>query len=368
MKRAVTYFRTLYRNRNGLPDMPRLLTFIVTFKCNARCVMCDSWKKGGHDDLSLDEIESIMKQLPVMDAVRLSGGEPFVRKDFPEILELTRRHLKPFGIHVTTNGFLTEKIVETCANRKKGTPLYVMISIDGMAEKHNQIRGRDYAWENAMATISELAPRQNRLNLKLFINQTIVDEESMDQYRRLRDYIKKYDIIHNIVLAYDTSATYNSSGSVNVAPRANGEFTTYGSFCNTSIGDFLNQVQEDLKYQPLLERKAKEFYLNGIKNRVLYQKGHPNPNCVALKSHLRIFPDGTVPVCQFNTTPVGNLRTQEFPDIWRGKSIQKHRNWVSNCPGCWAECEVLPNAIYSGDLLKYSFLSRKAALLTHIRE
>ena len=29
------------------------------------------------------------------------------------------------------------------------------------------------------------------------------------------------------------------------------------------------------------------------------------------------------------------------------------REWVDRCPGCWAECEVLPNAIYSGDLLRY---------------
>ncbi len=359
MKRALTYFRTLYRNRNGFPDLPRLLTYIVTFKCNARCVMCDSWKKSGHNDLSIDEIESVMKQLPVMDAVRLSGGEPFVRKDFPEILELTRRHLKPFGIHVTTNGFLTEKIVETCASRNKNTPLYVMISIDGMAEKHNQIRGRDYAWENAMATISELAPRQHRLNLKLFINQTIVDEESMDQYHRLHSYMKQYDVIHNIVLAYDTSATYSRAGGINVAPRETGEFTTYGSFCSASIGDFLTQVEEDLKRQPLIERKVKQFYLNGIKNRILYHKGHPNPKCVALKSHLRIFPDGTVPVCQFNTAPVGNLRDQSFFEIWNSDRIQRFRRWVSRCPGCWAECEVLPNAIYSGDLLKYSFLPRR---------
>ena len=68
------------RRRTGLP---RMLTYTVTFTCNARCVMCDSWRKDSAGDLSLAEVESIFKQLPQMDAVRLTGGEPFVRRDLP---------------------------------------------------------------------------------------------------------------------------------------------------------------------------------------------------------------------------------------------------------------------------------------------
>ena len=36
----------------------------------------------------------------------------------------------------------------------------------------------------------------------------------------------------------------------------------------------------------------------------------------------------------------------------RVRAIEKQRNWLYKCPGCWAECEVLPSAIYTGDLLK----------------
>ena len=67
---------------------------------------------------------------------------------------------------------------------------------------------------------------------------------------------------------------------------------------------------------------------------------------------LKIFPNGDVPVCQFNSHAVGNLRRQSFAEVWFGESIGEHRDWVSRCAGCWAEHEVLPNAVCSGDLLR----------------
>jgi MoaA/NifB/PqqE/SkfB family radical SAM enzyme len=72
---------------------------------------------------------------------------------------------------------------------------------------------------------------------------------------------------------------------------------------------------------------------------------------VALRSHLRLLPDGRVPVCQFNTETVGNVLHQSFEEVWHGMNARSSRQWVDACPGCWAECEVLPSALFSGDLL-----------------
>jgi hypothetical protein len=47
---------------------------------------------------------------------------------------------------------------------------------------------------------------------------------------------------------------------------------------------------------------------------------------------------------------VGNLATQSFDEVWGGEAATESRQWVDDCPGCWAECELMPNAIYSGDL------------------
>ena len=175
------------RIKAGKSVAPRLLTYTVTFRCNARCIMCDSWKLKGHHDLEIEEIESIFRQLPRLDAVRLTGGEPFVRTDLLEIVELVVRYLRPFGIHITSNGFLTDRIIELCEKRSRVVPLQIMISMDGLAEQHNHIRGNKNAFGCAMKTIESLIPLRRKLNLDLVVNQTIVDAEGMEQYKALHD-------------------------------------------------------------------------------------------------------------------------------------------------------------------------------------
>ena len=91
--------------------LPRFLTYIVSFTCNARCIMCDSWKKPSPEDLTIEEIERIFRELPTLDLVRLSGGEPFARGDLLEIARLAQDLLRPIQLHITSNGFLTDRII-----------------------------------------------------------------------------------------------------------------------------------------------------------------------------------------------------------------------------------------------------------------
>ncbi len=351
----MSFVRTVYCQQTNRPVLPRFLTYLVTFSCNARCVMCDSWQKPAANDLNISEIRHIFGQLPRMDAVRLSGGEPFLRPDFLEIAHAAQEVLRPMFLHVTTNGFLTKRIVKFCERRRKEMPLYLLLSLDGVGEKHNAIRGRETAWETAMATLQALAPRQKELRLKLMVNQTIVDADGIEQYAALRDVLRPYRVHNNLVMAYDASATYHRERALNVAPTGIGEFSAFGEFTPSQIERLLDEAERDVKQYPFLTRKSKQYYLKGIRQRLLHQQGTPNPKCVALTSHLRIFPDGSVPTCQFNSHSVGNLRTEPFLDVWHGEPIQAQRKWVRRCPGCWAECEALPNAVYSGDLFKKMF-------------
>lgn len=352
--RPLKYINSVWRNQRRQTSLPRFLTYTVTFTCNARCIMCDSWKKPSPFDLELHEIERIFNQLPTMDGVRLTGGEPFVRKDLPQIVRLVESKLKPLFIHITSNGFLTDRIVDFCNTRHRKTPLHLMISIDGTKDKHNQVRGTRKAWDYAMGTLHALAPRQKELGLHLSVNQTIVDAAGVDEYKRLRDILQPLNVRNHMVMAYDASATYSLDEETDVAPTQIGEFTTFGHFSKAELRHLLDEVAADLPQFPFWERLAKRYYLRGIRNRLLNDQGSPNPKCTALNSHLRIFPNGQVPTCQFNTKTTGNLRHQSFAELWHSDTTQQQREWVYKCPGCWAECEILPNAIYGGDLIKHA--------------
>lgn len=352
INRAFGFIKTLIQSRRRRQSLPRMLTYTVTFSCNARCIMCDSWKIESPNDLSLQEIERIFRQLPSMDAVRLTGGEPFVRKDMLEIAHLTQRYLRPMMLHITTNAFLTDRIVQFCEQREKTTPLMLLISMDGMEDKHNHVRGSESAFTYVKRTLEALAPRRRELRLQLAVNQTIVDAEGIEHYRRLREFLRPFNIRNQMVMAYDVSATYSTERSIDVAPKEMGQFTTFGQFSTEQLQELIAEVEKDLPNYPFFERMAKRYYLRGIANRLLGGDGKPNPPCVALNAHLRLFPNGDVPTCQFNSKVVGNLRHESFEQLWRKATTETQRAWVAHCPGCWAECEVLPSAIYTGDLAR----------------
>jgi Fe-coproporphyrin III synthase len=363
------------RNRGKGSLRPRLLTYTVTFRCNAKCIMCDSWKMNGDGDMTLDEIAKVFRQIGKLDAVRLTGGEPFVRTDLPAILDLAVRHLRPLGVHITTNGFLTDRIVRLCEDRNRRIPLQLLVSLDGVEEAHNRIRGSNIAWKTAIETIEQLAGRQQKLNLNLAVNQTIVDSSGLEQYRLLRERLRPLGIKHQTVMAYDTSATYNLKRNLDVAPKQIGEFATHGKFTPSELTELFTEIESDLKDLPIWTRAAKNYYLQGIKQRllpspqslgqqVIHRNGHSlnwfNPKCVALHSHLRVFPNGDVPTCQFNSKTIGNLKRQSFEEVWSSQLAQNQRKWVRDCVGCWAECEVVPNAIYTLDLIKPTRATNKA--------
>lgn len=353
--RAPGFLSDAVKYRAGRSIRPRMLTHTVTFRCNARCIMCDSWKMSGKGDLTTDEIESIYRQLPRMDAVRLTGGEPFVRSDLLDIVGIAHRHLRPLGMHITTNGFLTDRIVELCNQRPKSFPLQIMVSLDGMQIKHNHVRGSSIAWSSATKTLEILAQHREEWRLDLAVNQTIVDSEGVEQYRELRKFLTPLGIRHQAVMAYDGSATYNLEREIDLAPKQIGHFATFGEFTDDDLRALFAEIEKDLLSLPTWARAAKRYYLEGIRQRLLpseSKRAWNNPKCVALRAHLRIFPNGDVPTCQFNTKTIGNLKEKPFQEIWRSLKADSQREWVRACPGCWAECEVLPNAIYTLDLVK----------------
>jgi Fe-coproporphyrin III synthase len=230
--------------------------------------------------------------------------------------------------------------------------------VDGVGEKHNQIRGNRSAWPSVMETLQTIAPMQQRWNVRLAVNQTIVDAEGIEHYGRLRTILRTLGVLHQVVLAYDTSATYNVEQDLELAPKQAGQFTSFGEIDARDLETWLDEADRDAGELPFLERRAKRYYLRGVRNRLLHDRPAPNPRCVALNSHLRIFPNGDVPTCQFNSRIVGNLRQQPFAQLWQSAVADEQRRWVRRCPGCWAECEVLPNAVYSLDLLHLTTLTR----------
>ncbi|MBI3385655.1 radical SAM protein, partial [Candidatus Gottesmanbacteria bacterium] len=140
-------------NRN-IGTYPTSAFLSVTMLCNSRCIHCDIWKNRGLDFLPVD----VYKKLPdSLEMVDITGGEPFLRPDIPEIVKTVRGACPKARILITTNGFLPAKIQKNIAAIRAADPAIAFrISLDGWEETHEKVRGIPKAFALVQETLGIL--------------------------------------------------------------------------------------------------------------------------------------------------------------------------------------------------------------------
>lgn len=189
-------------------QLPSYLIFFVTSRCNARCRMCFNWQEMDRAEaganLNLAEIESIAKQFHTLYHLTVSGGEPFLRDDLPEIIRLFYRHSGTRSVTLTTNGLLTGRIVSAVRQVLEECPhlmVKVPLSIDGVGEVHDRIRGVPGLFGRLVETCRGLeALRRSRPNL--IINATTVfSKYNLDETEETIKYVADHwRVNHHAVL------------------------------------------------------------------------------------------------------------------------------------------------------------------------
>jgi MoaA/NifB/PqqE/SkfB family radical SAM enzyme len=316
--------------------------------------MCDSWRLRPGKELTPEQVRQVFAKIGRLDVVRLTGGEPFLREDFADVAAAVDEQSRPRVLHVTTNGSFPERIVGFAEGFLSRRRLWFLISFDGLETEHNASRGAKVTFATATETVERLARLRPR-GLQVSINHTIASGQSLEDHAGLMKRFAPLGVSVQPVLAYSESAMYSLK---RVGRKAEDliDATGYPLHPNLQGADVIGFVRGQLAdlrtIRDLPTRVAKRYYLRGLLARLRRDlRPRPHPPCVALRSHLRLLPDGRVPVCQFNTETVGNLLHQSFEEVWRGTPAQSSRQWVDACPGCWAECEIMPSALFSGDLL-----------------
>lgn len=118
----------------------------VTGKCNAKCTMCfyanDMDKK--EKDLTFGEIQKLSETAGEFNRLWLSGGEPTLREDLPQIIEMFYKNNKIKDVNMPTNGLKADRVVEWVKYIREKCPdlnVTISISIDGFAKTHDLQRG-----------------------------------------------------------------------------------------------------------------------------------------------------------------------------------------------------------------------------------
>jgi MoaA/NifB/PqqE/SkfB family radical SAM enzyme len=150
-----------------LPSAIRPLSAHVklTENCQAKCISCDYWKSRWHDALDTNRAVDLVNQIGAagITGLRFTGGEPLLRRDFFEVL--SKANTKPIKrIILQTNGLLIKKLHKEI----NASPITsVCVSIDGLKDTNDEIRGIKGYFDLGMEGIQLLRGKQITISLTL---------------------------------------------------------------------------------------------------------------------------------------------------------------------------------------------------------
>lgn len=292
-------------------------TVIVTYRCNAKCTMCNRYKVPSKPEEEIS-IETI-KKLPEMYFTNITGGEPFIRDDLKDIVhELLK---KSDRIVISTNGFFTDRIVELC---KEFPQVGIRISIEGLEKTNNEIRGLDDGFNRGYTTLKKLVD----MGMKdVGFGMTVQD-------RNAADLVPLYNISDELGMEFATASLHNSF---------------YFVESNNIIKDRLTVAQnfEDLVNRLLDSNSPKKwfraYFNHGLINYIFSQK-RLLPCDMSFDTFF-IDPYGDVMPCNGTKEKqvMGNLNRQSWEELWNSEQAEKVRNFVRNCDrNCWMIGSVSP--------------------------
>ncbi|MCS7064509.1 MAG: polysaccharide pyruvyl transferase family protein [Methylacidiphilales bacterium] len=146
---------------NLFPPKPTSISMMANDICNSRCQMCLIWQQKKDYEITPDDLRQILAD-PLFSNVQdvgITGGEPTLRPDLPELFRVVaERRPKIPHASIITNAIrqhdVTTRILQSAEIcRQNGTSFSVMVSLDGLGEIHDAVRGRKGNFESAVACI-----------------------------------------------------------------------------------------------------------------------------------------------------------------------------------------------------------------------
>lgn len=306
---------------------PFLIVFINSI-CNLTCEHCFYWRNlNQRNDLTLEEFTKLSEELGDIDTLNLSGGEPFIRKEFADICSLFIRNNGVKQIYVPTNGYFTDKTEASLRKVLQHDSLKLFaceISLDGMPEYHNRFRGNPKSFEKAMETYEMLARlQQEDPRLRIHVN-TVAMSENMDEIRRLTEFIHER-----------CPAVEHHNLAVIRGDRKNPSLTGPGLQQYQALYRHVADVWKDREEGRF--GSSVEPMLQWAKVQTMERQEQFVP-CKAGVLSAVINANGDVGVCETHA-PLGNLRDKSFFEIWDSPEANELRRQIA-AKECYCTNEV----------------------------
>ncbi|MDT7832706.1 GTP 3',8-cyclase MoaA [Flavobacteriaceae bacterium S356] len=257
----------------------------VTDRCNLRCQYC----MPAHgieiapraDLLTFKEMYRIIRVLTELGVtkVRLTGGEPFVRKDFVKFLEMLSFNDLLEAINITTNGAMISKHIPTLEQLEKIK--HINLSIDSLQkEKFHQITRRD-VFPEVYETFEALEKSSLNLKLNVVVQAGFNTDEIVDFVALTKD--------KNVAVRFIEEMPFNGKGQREMKE-------------NWNYAKILEEIKSQFEIVPIVSEKSstsRNFSIDGHKGSVGIIPAFTRTICSDC-NRIRVTPTGTFKNCLFD--------------------------------------------------------------------
>ena len=296
-------------------------SIILTYRCPMHCQMCNIW---AHPTRAEEEIHAeALSRLPRLRFINLTGGEPFVRDDLEEVVRVC--YTRAPRIVISTSGWFEDRVI---ALARKFPTIGIRISIEGLSQKNDELRGRPGGFDRGLRTLLTL----REMGLKdIGFGCTVSNHNSTDM-------LALYQLARQMGLEFATAAFHNSF----YFHKHDNVITNRDQV----VDDFTTLINWQLR-----ERSPKSWfraYFNmGLVNYVC--GGRRLLPCEAGTMNFFVDPWGEVWPCngleeRCWQQSMGNLlQASDFNTLWNSEQARQVRERVRNCPkNCWMVGTVAP--------------------------
>jgi MoaA/NifB/PqqE/SkfB family radical SAM enzyme len=329
----------------GQPFAPVLLNILVTSVCDMRCTHCfftDELDDRPRKKLQMKthEIEKISETLGGnLGVLILAGGEPFTRKDLPEIVRAFYENNKLESVYLMSNGQIQKRIMPDVTRLLQECPnlnVTVALGIDGLKDQHEKIRQKPGSWDIAIDTARQLQAIKKEYPRLDIQTCTCFMHSNQDTIFEWYDFLK-YDLRPDKV-------NFNYIRPPSADPvELEIDHSRYARLAQMIDDDSRHAaIKNNYGGDAGFFKAAIDIYMHGLISKA-QEEQKAQMTCYAGTAGAVIYDEGTVSSCE-NLAPIGNLREHDwnFQSLWLSPEMKERRKKAAD--GCW--CTHESNSYY----------------------
>jgi len=346
-------FATWARNAATGKSWVMDLNVVTTNRCTQTCPMCNSYvlAQTNRANMSIDEFRRYLRTLAPyrVASCTISGGEPTIVPDMPEILIEAQRSF-PFGVTLISNFYGNTKRILRVMDVALKLGVRISCSFDGFGEAADKQRGARHVAEHVLAHLRLVLERRREIGSTAPVTlHTVLSDDNVEQYPQILELVSELGLRHTV-------APVNDFG-YEAANLAEGEEMPTKLTPSPALD---RAIELALASENLVQSHT---YVKGILpyvSREGFEKVCPYLTPGLKRFKLFLEPNGDISLC--DRQPIGNLNSETLEKMFEGDAYRRRvEETLEPCPGCWLTCFVeMPLSVRPSNIAKLDFMHRKA--------